>query len=150
DAGGAADGGERQRGVVGGGVLDRAAGEGERAGGRVVEVGGVLAGSDRVGEGEGGAAAAACVAGAAARVERERRRAGDADGLAEGDRDSDRLARTVGAVGRRRGHVGHRRRGGVDDDRLLAAKAGGAADGGEGAGGVVGGGVFDGAAGEGE
>src|SRR5581483_9535062 len=82
-----ADRRQGERGVVGCGVLDRAAVQGERASGGVVEVGGVLAGADRVREAERGAARAAAVARGAARVQCELRRAGDGDVLAEGDGD---------------------------------------------------------------
>ena len=92
---------------------------------RVAAVGGV-AGGDGVRERQDAAAAAGGVAGRAAGVERELRRAGDGDGLAEGDLDRTRGAGAVGAVGRRGRDVGHRRRGGVDDDVLVGAERAGA------------------------
>ena len=108
--------GQGQGRVVGGRVLDRAAGECERVGGRVVEVGRVVAGAECVVEGQRRAAGAGAVGGGAAGVERERRRAGDGDVLAEGDGDRDQRAGRVGAVGLRRGDVGDGRRGGVVDE----------------------------------
>src|SRR5581483_5923754 len=111
-----ADRRQGERRVVGCRVLDRAAVQGQRAGGRVVEVGRVLAGGDRVGEGERGAAGAAAVARGTARVQCELRRAGDGDVLAEGDGDRDRLAGLVGAVRRRGADARHRRRGRVVDE----------------------------------
>src|SRR6185312_7911732 len=100
-----ADGGQGEGGVVGGGVLDRAAGQCQRVGGAVVEVGGVVARADGVVEGQRRAAAAGAVARATARVQCERRRAGHGDRFAEGDGDRDQRAGGVGAVGLRRRDV---------------------------------------------
>src|SRR5207253_2671931 len=115
DARGAADGRQSECRVVGGGVLDRAAGERERVRGDVVEVGAVLPAGGRVGKGECRGAATGAVAGGAAAVEGEGRRAGDGDVLAEGDRDRNRCRQRVGAIRFGRGDVGDGRCGGVDD-----------------------------------
>src|SRR5207237_143951 len=137
-----ARGRERQGRVVGGRVRDRAAVEGERGGGAVVEVGGGVAGLDGVVEGQRRGAGAGGVVGGprgGRGVESQLRRAGDGDVLAEVDLHRDHRAGRVGAVGRARGDVAHRRSGRVDDDVLRVAEAVRCARRGERQGGVVGG-----------
>src|SRR5207253_1653330 len=121
EAVGGARGGEGEGGVVGGGVLDRAAVEGERGRGAVVEVGGGVAGLDGVVEGQRRGARAGGVVGGSRGgrgVEGQLRRAGDGDVLAEVDRDRDHAAGRVGAVSRARADRADRRGRRVDDDVL--------------------------------
>ena len=89
-----ADGRQRQRRVVGGRVLDRAARERKRVRCAVVEIGAVLAARGRVGERQRRAAATGAVGRGAARIERQRGRARHGHALAEGDRDRDRACPT--------------------------------------------------------
>ena len=106
EARGAADRRERERRVVARAVLDRPAVQRERAGRRVVEVGGVVARLHRVVEGQGRRAGARGVVRGARRrrVERQLRRAGDEHGVAEGQLDVDHVCGLVRAVGVARGH----------------------------------------------
>ena len=121
---GGAGAGEGEGGVVGREVGDRAAVEGERVGGGVVEGRHVVAGLDGVVEDEGGAAATGGVGGRLGRggVERQLRVAGDGDRLGEGDLEVDGLAGVVGAVRVRGRDAADRRRGGVDGDALVRAR----------------------------